>query len=158
MLLFFAFDNVIVYGIKNISSTQIILTWYEKTEKSERMRIMANKKNSDSDNKEYLCEEIGGESCGLKKVIDLVGGKWKIMILCVMDREGTIRYGDLRRRIHGITNTMRAKSLKEMEQAGLVDRKQYMEMPVRVEYSLTKKAESIVPILLELKRWGEENL
>ena len=60
--------------------------------------------------------------------------------------------------IFGITNTMLAHSLKEMEDDGLVDRKQYMEMPVRVEYTLTKKAESIVPILLELKKWGEENL
>ena len=53
---------------------------------------------------------------------------------------------------------MLANSLKEMEETGLVDRRQYNEMPVRVEYSLTKKAESIVPILLELKKWGEENL
>ncbi len=111
-----------------------------------------------TEEKEYLCEDIAGRDCGLKKVIDIVGGKWKIMILCVMDREGTIRYGDLRRRVFGITNTMLANSLKEMEEAGLVDRKQYMEMPVRVEYSLTGKAKSLVPILLELKRWGEENL
>ncbi len=115
---------------------------------------MANKKNS----REPLCEDLAGEKCGLKKVINIVGGKWKIMILCVIDREGTVRYGDLRRSVHGITNTMLAHSLKEMEDDGLVNRKQYMEMPVRVEYSLTEKAESIVPILLELKRWGEENL
>ena len=119
---------------------------------------MANKKVSENKEREYLCEDLAGQNCGLKKVIDIVGGKWKIMILCVMDKEGTIRYGDLKRRVFGITNTMLANSLKEMEDAGLVARKQYMEMPVRVEYSLTKKAESIVPILLELKKWGEENL
>ena len=119
---------------------------------------MTEKNNMDKDKKEPLCDDIAGKDCGLKKVIDIVGGKWKIMILCVMDNEGTIRYGELRRRIFGITNTMLANSLKEMEEAGLVERKQYMEMPVRVEYSLTKKAESIVPILLELKRWGEKNL
>ena len=119
---------------------------------------MANKKDSDKMEKEYLCDDIAGKGCGLKKVIDIIGGKWKIMILCVMDKEGTMRYGDLRRSVYGITNTMLANSLKEMEEAGLVERKQYMEMPVRVEYSLTSKAESIVPILLELKRWGEENL
>lgn len=119
---------------------------------------MAAKKALEHNKKESLCEDIAGKDCGLKKVLDIVGGKWKIMILCVMDNEGTIRYGELRKRIFGITNTMLANSLKEMEEAGLVERKQYMEMPVRVEYSLTKKAESIVPILLELKRWGEENL
>ena len=119
---------------------------------------MTGKKERETTKKEFLCEEIAGKDCGLKKVIDIVGGKWKIMILCVIDREGTIRYGELKRRIFGITNTMLANSLKELEETGLVDRKQYMEMPVRVEYSLTPKAESIVPILLELKKWGEENL
>ena len=108
--------------------------------------------------KEPLCEELAGDGCGLKKVINIIGGKWKIMILCVIDKEGVVRYGDLRRSIFGITNTMLANSLKEMEEDGLVNRKQYMEMPVRVEYSLTEKGESIVPLLLELKRWGEENL
>ncbi|MBQ6733657.1 MAG: winged helix-turn-helix transcriptional regulator, partial [Lachnospiraceae bacterium] len=83
-------------------------------------------------------------------------GKWKILILCVMDQKDTVRYGELRRSIVGITNTMLANSLKEMESDGFVNRKQYDEMPVRVEYTLTKKAKSIIPILLELKRWGEE--
>jgi DNA-binding HxlR family transcriptional regulator len=53
---------------------------------------------------------------------------------------------------------MLANSLKELEETGMVIRKQYDEMPVRVEYSLTDKAKSIIPILLELKRWGEKNL
>ena len=101
--------------------------------------------------KEPLCETVGGEGCGLKKVINIVGGKWKIMILCVIDRDEVVRYGDLRRSIYGITNTMLAQSLKDMESDGLVIRKQYDEMPVRVEYSLSEKAKSLIPILLELK-------
>ena len=108
--------------------------------------------------KEPLCENIAGEGCGLKKVIDIVGGKWKIMILCVIDKDEVVRYGDLRRAVYGITNTMLAQSLKEMESDGLVIRKQYDEMPVRVEYSLSDKAKSLIPILLELKKWGESNL
>ena len=108
--------------------------------------------------KEPLCETVGGEGCGLKKVISIVGGKWKIMILCVIDRDEVVRYGDLRRSIYGITNTMLAQSLKDMESDGLVIRKQYDEMPVRVEYSLSEKAKSLIPILLELKRGGESNL
>ena len=108
--------------------------------------------------KELLCESMGGDGCGLKRVIDLIGGKWKILILCVMDQKDTVRYGELRRSIVGITNTMLANSLKEMESDGFVNRKQYDEMPVRVEYTLTKKAKSIIPILLELKRWGEAYL
>lgn len=108
--------------------------------------------------KEPLCENIAGEGCGLKKVINIVGGKWKIMILCVIDKDEVVRFGDLRRAVYGITNTMLAQSLKEMESDGLVIRKQYDEMPVRVEYSLSEKAKSLIPILLELKKWGESNL
>ncbi len=107
---------------------------------------------------EPLCEDIAGRDCGLKKVIDTVGGKWKIMILCVIDNNEVVRYGELNRSIHGITNTMLANSLKELEADGLVERKQYDEMPVRVEYNLTEKAKSLIPILFELKKWGEDNL
>ena len=108
--------------------------------------------------KEPLCENIAGEGCGLKKVIDIVGGKWKIMILCVIDKDEVVRYGELRRAVYGITNTMLAQSLREMESDGMVIRKQYDEMPVRVEYTLSEKAKSLIPILLELKKWGESNL
>ena len=108
--------------------------------------------------KEFLCEDLAGQSCGLKRVLDTIGGKWKIMILCVIDKNDIVGYGELRRSIHGITNTMLAQSLKELEHDGLVCRKQYYEMPVRVEYSLTEKAKSLIPILLELKRWGKDNV
>jgi DNA-binding HxlR family transcriptional regulator len=118
-----------------------------------RIRTMTKKKE-----KEPLCENIAGKDCGLKKVIDIVGGKWKIMILCVIDNNEVVRYGELSRSVHGITNTMLANSLKELETDGLVERKQYDEMPVRVEYNLTDKARTLIPILLSLKKWGEENL
>ncbi|MBB5182114.1 winged helix-turn-helix transcriptional regulator [Catenisphaera adipataccumulans] len=108
--------------------------------------------------KDVICETVGGDGCGLKKVLDIIGGKWKILILCAMKNQGPMRYGQLRKTIVGITNTMLAQSLKEMNKDGLVQRKQYDEMPVRVEYSLTPKAESMVPILMELKEWGEANL
>ncbi|WP_027406726.1 helix-turn-helix domain-containing protein [Anaerovibrio sp. RM50] len=111
-----------------------------------------------NETREPLCDDIAGKDCGLKRVIDTVGGKWKIMILCVIDRNEIVRYGELRRAIHGITNTMLANSLKELEADGLVERKQYDEMPVRVEYNLTEKTKTLIPILLELKKWGEGNL
>ncbi|MGI6736060.1 MAG: winged helix-turn-helix transcriptional regulator [Anaerovoracaceae bacterium] len=108
--------------------------------------------------KEMICETVGGEGCGLRKVLGIIGGKWKVLILCAMKSRGPMRYGQLRRTIVGITNTMLAQSLKEMEADGLVRRRQYDEMPVRVEYSLTEKAAGMIPILLELKEWGEKNL
>ena len=109
-------------------------------------------------NHESICENIAGQGCGLKKVLNIIGGKWKILLLCVIDDKGVMRYGELRRAVYGITYTMLAQSLKEMEEDGLIERKQYREMPVRVEYSLTEKAHSMIPILLELKHWGEKHL
>lgn len=109
-------------------------------------------------NHESICENIACQGCGLKKVLNIIGGKWKILLLCVIDDKGVMRYGELRRAVYGITNTMLAQSLKEMEEDGLIERRQYREMPVRVEYSLTEKAHSMIPILLELKHWGEKHL
>lgn len=108
--------------------------------------------------RESLCGEPRGAECGLKKVLNIIGGKWKVLILCEISDQHIMRYGELRRAVAGITNTMLAQSLREMEQDGLVNRTQYDESTLRVEYSLTEKAESMVPILLELKRWGEQHL
>lgn len=88
----------------------------------------------------------------------LIGGKWKILILCAMDKYGTIRYGELRRVIAGITNTMLAQSLRELETDGLIRRTVYDGRPVRVDYDLTDKTEVLIPILLELQAWGEQNI
>ncbi|MDR3165235.1 MAG: helix-turn-helix transcriptional regulator [Synergistaceae bacterium] len=92
--------------------------------------------------------------CPLGNVMRLIGGKWKVSILCALYSDGATRYNELRRKIMGITNTMLASSLKELEADGLVLRTQYMEMPVRVEYSLTDSCDGLMPILLQLAQWG----
>lgn len=91
-------------------------------------------------------------------MLDAVGGKWKILLIVALSQADELRYGELRRLVFGITNTMLASSLKELEADGLVRRTQYAEMPVRVEYSLTPQARELVPILMQLKDWGEKNL
>ncbi|MGI6230215.1 MAG: winged helix-turn-helix transcriptional regulator [Tractidigestivibacter sp.] len=101
---------------------------------------------------------ITGSGCALRRVLDAIGGKWKILLLVALSQSDELRYGELRRLVFGITNTMLASSLKELEADGLVKRTQYPEMPVRVEYSLTDRGRSLIPVLMELKDWGEENL
>lgn len=103
-------------------------------------------------------QRIAGKGCALKKVLDLIGGKWKILLLCTINEAQVCRYGQLKRAVFGITNTMLAQSLRELERDGLLYRRQYLEMPMRVEYMLTPKAETMIPILLELKAWGETYL
>lgn len=94
------------------------------------------------------------EHCPLSSAIDSIGGKWKILILCALHQDGTTRYNELKRKIAGITNTMLASSLKELERDGLVCRTQYLEMPVRVEYSTTDACAELIPILGQLAKWG----
>lgn len=92
--------------------------------------------------------------CPLSRSLELIGGKWKIPILCALYQDGTTRYNELRRKISGITNTMLASSLRDLEQEGLITRIQYMEMPVRVEYQVTSLCNDLIPILAKLAQWG----
>lgn len=97
-----------------------------------------------------------GEYCPLTIALNLIGGKWKIPIICALKQDGPTRYNELKRKISGITNTMLASSLKELENSGLIHRRQYDEMPVRVEYSLAELAEGLIPILSQLAMWGQQ--
>jgi DNA-binding HxlR family transcriptional regulator len=94
------------------------------------------------------------DSCPLGSALRVIGGKWKIPILCALHQDGTTRYNELKRKIKNITNTMLASSLKELEEDGLIYREQYLEVPIRVEYSLTDQCCDLMPILKQLARWG----
>jgi DNA-binding HxlR family transcriptional regulator len=94
------------------------------------------------------------EYCPLESALKLIGGKWKVPILCALHQDGTTRYNALKRKLRGITNTMLASALKELEQDGLITRRQYMEMPVRVEYALTGACSGLMPVLKQLAQWG----
>lgn len=94
------------------------------------------------------------DNCPLEEAFKLIGGKWKVSILCALHKDGTTRYNELKRKIKGITNTMLASSLKELEEDGLVTRTQYNEMPLRVEYALTGLCTDLMPVLEQLAYWG----
>ena len=96
------------------------------------------------------------ENCPLASALAIIGGKWKIPIICSLYNDGPTRYNNLKRKIIGVTNTMLASSLKELEADGIVLRTQYNEMPLRVEYELTKSGNSIIPILEKLAAWGKQ--
>ena len=94
------------------------------------------------------------QSCPLQHVMEMIGGKWKLSLLCSLMVDGPTRYNELKRKMNGISNTMLAKSLKEMEDDGLVMRTEYLEVPVRVEYEATQKAKNLGPILVRLAQWA----
>ena len=95
------------------------------------------------------CREI----CPLKSALARIGGKWKLRIICALVQDGTTRYGEIKRKIGGITNTMLASSLRELEKDGLIARVQFPEVPVRVEYTATEDCRRLVPILMQIIEW-----
>jgi DNA-binding HxlR family transcriptional regulator len=84
----------------------------------------------------------------------MIGGKWRVPIICALHQDGNTRFNELKRKMRGVTNTALAGALKELEECGLVVRTQYQEMPVRVEYHLTDSCEDLLPILGNLAKWG----
>ena len=91
--------------------------------------------------------------CPIRYSLELLSGKWKLPIICSLS-SGVKRWGELKRTLPGITNTMLANTLAELSEAGLVDRRQYNEMPLRVEYSLTPEGRKLSPILGTLGQWA----
>ena len=96
------------------------------------------------------------ETCPLNRALAHIGGKWKMQIICALNNQGKLRYNELRRKLDGISNTVLASSLKELEEAGLVERTEYLQVPVRVEYASTEKADKLMPVLEAFSDWGEE--
>lgn len=92
--------------------------------------------------------------CVLQGALNIIGGKWKLPILCSLLANGSSRYNGLLKNTRGISNTMLSKTLKELEDDGLIERSEYLEVPIRVEYDLTVKARRLQPILTDLIRWA----
>ena len=92
-------------------------------------------------------------SCGLEAALDVIGGKWKVLILWAL-RVDAQRFGELRRLVAGISEKMLIQHLKEMQADGIVTRKDFKEVPPRVEYALTPFGKSLYVALAPLCEWG----
>lgn len=92
--------------------------------------------------------------CPLRYMLDIFGGKWKQPIICMLASGMPKRYSTIQRKLGNITNVMLAQSLKELEAAGIINREQYNEVPPRVEYSLTDKGKTIIPLLMQAAEWA----
>ena len=92
--------------------------------------------------------------CPLEYGMELFGGKWNSRIICVLATLGTLRYSELRKEMGNISDAVLASTLKELIASGIVLRKSYNEIPPKVEYSLSEKGRSIVPILQSICKWA----
>ncbi len=95
-------------------------------------------------------------NCPLGLTLGVIGGKYKVMIIWFLYQNNVLRYNELQKTIKGITPKMLISQLRELEEDGIIDRKVYPVVPPKVEYSLTAKGESLIPILLEMRKWGEK--
>ena len=92
-------------------------------------------------------------NCPVTRTMSIIGGKWKPIILnCIGDR--VMRFGKLKQIIPSISGKVLSAELKELENFGLIIRKEFTEMPPRVEYTLTASGRTLLPILYELAAWG----
>lgn len=92
--------------------------------------------------------------CPLEYGLRVFGGKWKSRIICVLATNKILRYSALRKEMTNITDTVLANTLKELINDKIVERKQYDEIPPRVEYRLTEKGKSVIPILQSICQWS----
>ena len=95
--------------------------------------------------------------CAITYTLAVLEGKWKWLIIYMLTEEGTLRYGELKRKLPGITHKMLSQQLKELENEQLLTRKAYHQIPPKVEYSITKKGATLIPILDQMCKWGVAN-
>lgn len=98
------------------------------------------------------------EICPIRNVVARFGDKWSLLGLLVIDSNGIVRFNELGRMIPDISTRVLSTTLKTLEADGLITRKVYAQVPPKVEYSLTDTGRSLVPLIMELTRWAQQNM
>ena len=98
------------------------------------------------------------ENCPVRNVVARFGAKWPMLILLLINTIGTARFSDIAKYIPDISSKVLSKELKTLEADGLINRRAYAEIPPRVEYSMTERGKTLIPLLLPLIQWAIENM
>lgn len=127
-----------------------------KNHTDEEKDVFMNKPMTYEEFQEKVSDIILTESgnCPVTPVIQMLQGKWKLQIIYELCIQSPMRFGELKKMLKPITNTMLTNALKELEEDGLVHREQYNEIPPRVEYSLTEKGQDLLPVFYAISQWG----
>ena len=94
----------------------------------------------------------------MEYILSIIGGKWKPLIIWRLMSNGILRYGQLKKSLNSITHKMLSQQLKELESDGIIKRDEYPEIPPKVEYSLTEKGITLIPVLQGMVNWGSQNM
>lgn len=100
--------------------------------------------------------KIKNYNCPVSTTLGLIGGKYKVVIIWYLSENEVLRYNELQKLLLGVTPKMLISQLRELEEDKLIKRKVYPVVPPKVEYSLTELGKSLIPILQEMKTWGEK--
>lgn len=92
--------------------------------------------------------------CPLEYGLEIFGGKWDSRVICVLNEKKVLRYSEIRKKMGNVTDAVLAATLKKLIANDLIQRKSYDEIPPRVEYSLSEKGQSVVPILQSICKWS----
>lgn len=98
------------------------------------------------------------EICPVRNVVARFGNKWALLVLLVISENEPVRFNALRKFIPDISSRVLSGTLRILEADGFVDRQVFNEVPIRVEYSLTKIGHSLIPIIMQLTAWAEANM
>jgi DNA-binding HxlR family transcriptional regulator len=98
------------------------------------------------------------QNCPIRNVLNRVGDKWSMLVLLLLNEGQTLRFNQISHVLGDISQKMLTTTLRSLEADGLVNRKMYPEIPPRVEYSLTERGSSLVPLLRQLADWAVMNL
>ncbi|WP_330180844.1 helix-turn-helix transcriptional regulator [Nocardia sp. NBC_01503] len=96
--------------------------------------------------------------CGIDAAMDVVGGKWKSLILWELHEHGIRRFGELRKALPGVSEKMLGQQLRELAEDGIIHRELYPEIPPRVDYSLTEEGAALNAALAPLGAWGSRRI
>jgi DNA-binding HxlR family transcriptional regulator len=102
-------------------------------------------------------KDFNPHECGVVNFLNLVGGKWKVLIIYAISK-GWNRFSLLRRESPFISKQMLTNQLRELEEDGIIERCIFAEIPPRVEYKLTEFGQSLIPVIRVIKDWGKDNL
>ena len=106
--------------------------------------------------KKYI-ENANFEDTGFSYTLSLINGKHKMVILYCLMEFGTVRFNEMKRYLKNVTDRTLSANLKELEADDLVIRKEYPQIPPKVEYSLSERGQSLITVLDRLCEWGEKN-
>lgn len=95
--------------------------------------------------------------CPIRDILSRIGSKWSMLVLVTLDANGTMRFNEIQKSIGDISQRMLTLTVRTLEADGLIKRDVYPEVPPRVEYTLTDRGRSLMPLLKELVRWALDN-